>query len=378
MADSFPPSRLGYGCYGLGGAYGEKSSLSEAAALIHLAYDLGIRFFDTADTYGTEEILGRALRPFRNEVAIATKVGAGSGLSRGQIEANCEASLKKLGRDWIDLYQVHYDDPEVGPEEILQTLEDLKSQGKIRHYGIGHLPLAKTRLFLELGRPLTVLAEMNAAATWRYKELRPLQQDYDFSIIAFSVTGRGLLTGSLSAAPPFAISDIRRLDPLFKRSKLDSGLRLAGKMAALGRSLEMTPAQVAIAWVLNKPGVAAALTGPTRPEHLRENCAAAAITLDPAALQEIDDYIHQEEARSRAAIAKDIRAILHSPLTQRSQAKEDLIFVLEHAVENGLIPSGVGRDYFAFLMQPQISLAQLEDLKASIAELAKPSGGSSF
>lgn len=184
-----PLSKLGYGCYALGGAYGHKIEITRATELIHLAYDLGIRFFDTADQYGTEAVLGKALGSLRPKVAIATKVGAKGGLTRKNILASCEASLKRLQTDYIDLYQVHYDDPAVSVEEVVETLEFLKAMGKIRHYGIGHLPLDKTLQYLELGQPQTVLAEMNAASLDRYQELRPLQQEHDFAIIAFSVTG---------------------------------------------------------------------------------------------------------------------------------------------------------------------------------------------
>ena len=132
--NNIPLSKLGYGCYALGGAYGNKVDVSRAIELIHLAYDLGIRFFDTADQYGTEAILGKAVRPFRSQVALASKVGAGSGLDRKNILASCDASLKRLQTDYIDLYQIHYDDPSVSVAAVVETLELIKSQGKIRSY----------------------------------------------------------------------------------------------------------------------------------------------------------------------------------------------------------------------------------------------------
>jgi aryl-alcohol dehydrogenase-like predicted oxidoreductase len=369
MMSKIPLSKLGYGCYALGGAYGKKIDVSRAIKLIRLAYDLGIRFFDTADQYGTEEVLGKAIRPFRSQVAIATKVGAESGLDRKHILASCDASLKRLHTDYIDLYQIHYDDPAAGVAEVVETLEILKSQGKIRSYGVGHLPLDKTLQYLELGQPQTVLAEMNAVALDRYRELWPLLQSHDFGIIAFSVTGRGLLTGKISSAPQFAGSDIRRLDPLFKRSKLASGLRIKDKLVEIGRQLNATPAQVAIAWVLSQPGVAAALTGPINPEHLRENCAALDLNLDSGWQQEISLYLRREGELMQARIAQELQAIIHAPVTDGKQGREDFIYVLEHCIENGLIPYETGVDLFSELLQLRDSTASLESLQILMAKV---------
>lgn len=364
-----PLSKLGYGCYALGGAYGKKIDVSRAIELIHLAYALGIRFFDTADQYGTEEILGKALRPFRSQVSIATKVGSGSGLERKNILASCDASLKRLQTDYIDLYQIHYDDPAVSVANVVETLELLMSRGKIRSYGVGHLPLDKTRQYLELGRPQTVLAEMNAAALERYRELRPLQQSHDFGIIAFSVTGRGLLTGKIPSHPHFAGSDIRRLDPFFKRGKLASGLRIKDKLAEIGRKFNASPAQAAIAWVLRHPGIIAALTGPTDPEHLRENCAAVELNLDSSWQQEISAFVRREGELMHAQIAQEIRSILHAPVSDPTQAREDLICVLEHGIENGLILYETGVDLFTELLQLMDSPACLESLRVLMAKV---------
>ena len=367
--NNIPLSKLGYGCYALGGAYGNKVDVSRAIELIHLAYDLGIRFFDTADQYGTEAILGKAVRPFRSQVALATKVGAGSGLDRKNILASCDASLKRMQTDYIDLYQIHYDDPSVSVAAVVETLELLKSQGKIRSYGVGHLPLDKTLQYLELGRPQTVLAEMNAAALERYRELRPLQQGHDFGIIAFSVTGRGLLTGKIPSVPRFPGSDIRRLDPFFKRSKLASGLRIKDKLTEIGRRLNATPAQTAIAWVLGNPGVAAALTGPTDPQHLRENCAAPDLNLEFSLQQEISEFIRQEGELLQTQITQEIQSIIQAPLAAGKQAREDLIYVLEHGIENGLIPYETGVNLFTQLLQLRDSPADMESLQILMAKV---------
>lgn len=351
-----PHSRLGFGCYALGGAYGDKVDSSRGEKLIHLAYDLGIRFFDTADQYGTEELLGRATKPFRQEISIATKVGVDSQgkttLNRAHIIASCETSLRKLDTDYLDLYQVHYDDPGIPVSEVVDTLEVLKTQGKIRQYGVGHLPVEKTRQYLELGKPLTVLAEMNAAALNRYRELRPLQERHEFGIIAFSITGRGLLTGKISEDTQFAPSDLRSLDPFFKRNKLASGLRIKNKLAEVGVNYSATPAQMAIAWVLSQSGVDAALTGPTDPDHLRENCRAMHLSLDPADLEDINKSIQRENQALQVQTLQEIRGIVDGPVNPNpSKAAEDMLYVLEHGIEGELIPYEAGVELFMQVMK---------------------------
>jgi len=271
---SLPP--LGYGCYGLSGAYGASLQEDEKIKVLQYAYDLGMRFFDTASSYdNTEEILGKAIGPFRKEVVLASKVGLFEGnradLSKKHVISCCEESLKKLGTDYIDLYQVHFHDPYVPVSETVEVLQHLREQGKIRYIGVGHLPMDKTLEYLKLGCVSTVLAEINPICTARYKELIQLQEDYDFGIIAFSITGRGLLTGTIDAKTQFSENDIRRIDPLFKKSKMVSGQDIGAKLREIGLRFGKTPAQIAIAWTIQNPGVVSGLTGPVKLHHLKEN-----------------------------------------------------------------------------------------------------------
>lgn len=154
-------SEVGVGCYSLAGVYGRKD-LDEFARMIRRAYELGVTFFDTADAYGdAESILGRVVRDFRGAIHIATKVGVVSGasmdLSPARVKRACEESLTRLGTDYIDLYQVHFDDPKTPVEDVVGALEDLVASGKIRHYGVGHLPAEKIARYVEVGRPFSVL-----------------------------------------------------------------------------------------------------------------------------------------------------------------------------------------------------------------------------
>ena len=143
----FTISEIGVGCYALGGVYGQVDQ-PEFQSMLRRAYELGVNFFDTAEAYGDgERVLGEALRPFRQQVLIATKVGVKEGvepnLSPGYIRSASEASLKALGTDYIDLYQVHFDDPHTPVQETVGALDELVAAGKVRRYGLGHLPLEK-------------------------------------------------------------------------------------------------------------------------------------------------------------------------------------------------------------------------------------------
>ena len=155
--DRRPVSRIGFGCYALGGAYGSGDPWSWVD-LIREAYRLGVTFFDTADQYGSaEEVLGRAVEPFRDQVTIATKVGVTDGGGRDtspeHVRRSCEASLRRLGTDHIELYQIHFDDPSTPVADTVGALEDLKERGLIGHYGVGHLPLPRVREYARVGSP---------------------------------------------------------------------------------------------------------------------------------------------------------------------------------------------------------------------------------
>jgi aryl-alcohol dehydrogenase-like predicted oxidoreductase len=340
---SLPISPIGFGCYALSGAYGARLDESQMIQIIQQAYASGILFYDTADKYGnTEEILGKAVSSFRNKITIATKVGLTNSntakLTKEHVIASCEESLQRLKTDYIDIYQVHFDDPDTPVTETIEALEKLVKAGKIRCYGIGHLPMNKTLEYIKLGNVSTVLAEMNAASLNRYRELHPLQSKFDFSVIAFSVTGRGILTGEISSDTKFVNEDIRSIDPLFKRVRLASALRIAEKLKEIGMRYGRTSAQTAISWVIQNPGVALALTGPTKPEHLEENCKAMNWRLEKTDIEEINEFIQKEEDAVRESTENEIYNILSSALSSNfERASNDLIYVLEHSIESGKI-----------------------------------------
>jgi len=334
-------SEIGIGTYALSGVYGAKD-LGEFKKMIERAYELGVNFFDTAEAYGNaEQILGEIVKPFREDIYIATKVGVRSSikpnLSKEYIKKACEESLRRLQTDYIDLYQVHFHDPTTPIEETIEALEELVEEGKIRHYGVGHLPLDVTEEYCRLGKPFSVLAEFSAVARESYEKLLPLYRKYNLGIIAFSTTGRGLLTGRFKENQKFESEDIRYLDPLFQRERFQHGLRIAKKFAELGEKYSKTPVQVAIAWVLAHEGVICALTGPSTVKHLEENIEASGWEIPKEDLRELDEFFKREDEWLRQKQKESIKQILTEPLQEPQKAFVDLIYVIETAVSLGII-----------------------------------------
>lgn len=335
-------SEIGIGCYALSGAYGEVDP-DQFKAVLRRAHELGVTFFDTADAYGdAERILGEVVRPYREEVLIATKVGVKEGakprLDAAYLKSSCEESLRKLGTGYIDLYQIHFDDPDTPVAETVSALEDLKRQGKIRRYGLGHLSPRRARAYLDEGSFFSILMELSAVSRHTYGEFLPLRQEHDFGIIAFSVTGRGLLTGKYQESPSFEQGDIRNLDALFQRERFQHGLRVMEKLAELGKRHGMTPAQAAIAWVLAQEGVICALTGPSTLSHLEENLAASGWLFTAGEKEELDRFLSQEREIYRQQARESVKEILKQTLpADPMSAFKDLIYAIETGLQLGLL-----------------------------------------
>ena len=295
----FTLSEVGIGCYALSGVYGKKD-VEEFKQMLNYAHDLGINFFDTADAYGdAERILGEVIKPYRKDIYIATKVGIKKNvkpsLSGKYVKAACEKSLKRLQTNHIDLYRVHFDDPDTPVEETVGVLEELVSDGKIRYYGVGHLPIERVETYCKIGNVFSVLMELSAVARNSREKLLPLCRTYGVGAIAFGVTGRGLLTGRFQKRKVFEPGDIRNMDPLFQRERFQSGLRVAEKLAKVGRGYGKTPAQVAIAWVLSQPEVICAFTGPSTIGHLEENIGGSGWLLSLEDLKDLELFFKQED-----------------------------------------------------------------------------------
>lgn len=332
-----PVPCLGLGCYSLAGVYGPRDP-QEFTRTLGRALDLGITLFDTADQYGNaEEILGRALATVRQRVVISTKVGLTEGaktnLSAAHVKRSCEASLRRLSTDWIDIYYVHYDDPSTPVTETVSALADLRRAGKIRGWGVGHLPPSRVAEYVEAGGLSSMMMELSCVARDSYQALQPMAARSGAGITAFSVTGRGLLTGRIGPDHVFAVGDIRRVDPLFQRARFRSGLRVAGELARIGHQCGRTPVQVAIGWAQAQPQVTAILTGATRPEHLQENWEGAARPLAPESLAQLNAFLAQEGLRMEGERFRAIDDILgDAPVPDSAQALSDLVYVMEELI----------------------------------------------
>lgn len=333
-------SEIGVGTYSLSGAYGLKDP-GQFKALLAAAVALGINFFDTAEAYGdAERIVGEALKPYRKQVRISTKVGIRKGyqsnLTRAAIQAACEGSLKRLQVERIDLYSAHFDDPNTPVEETVAALESLKRSGKIRAYGVGHLSRPRVEKYLQFGDPLSIMMELSPVATEARRNLLPLCQASGAGAIAFSVTGRGLLSGRFEGAA-FPPDDIRSLDPLFQRERLQSGLKVAAALAEIGHRCGRTPAQIAIAWTLAQPDVLCALCGPSTLAHLEEDARASDWDFPPPELSAFESFLSQEETRLRQLQRTTIGAILAGNLpAEPGLAIADLAYVFETSIQLAL------------------------------------------
>lgn len=334
-------SEIGIGCYSLSGVYGAKD-VPAFKKMLHRAYDLGVTFFDTAEAYGeAERILGEAVRPFREKVCIATKVGVKGGskpnLSREYIRAACEQSLAALQTGYIDLYQLHFDDMTTPVEEVVAALEDLCRDGKIRRYGVGHLSLEKVKAYFDIGNVFSVLYELSAVERSGLKEMLPACLDHGVGLIAHGTTGRGLLTGRFKDGVNFEPGDLRNMDPLYQRERFRSGLKVAEKLAELGVKYGKTPSQTAIAWVLSRPGVICALSGPSTIEHLQENLGAGGWSFSDEDLIRLDSFLDREQALLERRQAGSIRSILYGPLDEDPHAAfTDLVYAIDTSIMLGL------------------------------------------
>ncbi len=335
-------SEVGMGCYALSGSYGSVNPENYKSVLNH-ALDLGINLFDTAATYGdeAEKLLGEVVSPVREDVIISTKIGMGEdgkpSLSYEDVKNACENSLDRLSTDYIDIYLVHFDDPETSVEETINALDDLKKEGKIKHYGVSHLPTKRVEEYLKKGDVSFCLMELSAVSRKSRKELLPLCLKYGVKAIAFSVSGRGILSGKIDESTEFDPGDIRNMDPLFKRERFNSALRISEKLEEVGKKYEKTSTQVAINWVLSQDGIISALTGPSSKEHLEENVKSSGWNLKEEDLDEIETFLEQEDKKLEKKEPEIIDEILSNPLPEEvERGISDLVYVMEIGTGRGM------------------------------------------
>lgn len=291
-------SRVGFGCMGLSGSYGQVER-SRALAALHAALDAGVTLFDTADVYGAgdnERLVGEALRARRNEVVLATKGGAtrdslGRATNDGSpayLTRASEASLRRLGVDVIDLYYLHRVDPQVPIEESMGALSRLVQAGKIRAIGLSEVSAETLRRACAVHPVAALQTEYSLACRFVEDEILPACNQLGVSFVAYSPIGRGLLGGDLLRSPRLDAGDMRTAIPRFGPGAMTSNLRTATKLQELATELGCSAAQLAIAWVLHRPQAPFAIPGSRNPDRARANAAAAELTITPAVLEELD------------------------------------------------------------------------------------------
>lgn len=308
-------STVGLGCMGMSHGYGDPSDVNEMIKLIRKAHDLGVTFFDTAEVYGpytNEELVGQALEPIRNEVKIATKFGISMNMddfkqvldSRPEtIRKSVEGSLKRLRTDHIDLYYQHRVDPNIPVEDVAGTIKDLMDEGKILHWGLseaGIETIKKAHAVL----PLTAV-QSEYSMFWREpeKNLLPVLEELGIGLVPFSPLGKGFLTGGITKDTKFSKHDFRTSVPRFQKENIEANMKLVDFIKGIAVEKNITPAQVAIAWLLYQKPWIVPIPGSRSLRHFEDNLAAANVSFTQEELKRIDevlDSIHIQGDRYNA------------------------------------------------------------------------------
>ncbi|WP_114194436.1 aldo/keto reductase [Edaphovirga cremea] len=310
-------SALGLGCMGLSHGYGPATDTRQAIALIRAAVDRGVTFFDTAEVYGpyiNEDVVGEALKPVRDRVVIATKFGFTFGEDNKQqilnsrpehIRMAVEGSLRRLKTDVIDLLYQHRVDPDVPIEDVAGTVKDLIAEGKVKHFGLSEAG-AQTIRRAHAVQPVTAL-QSEYSMWWREpeQEILPTLEELGIGFVPFSPLGKGFLTGTIQAGSTFGNDDFRSQVPRFATEALDANQRLVALLNGIASARAVTPAQIALAWLLAQKPWIVPIPGTTKLHRLQENLGAVEIVLNERDLQSITaalETVHVEGERYPAAL----------------------------------------------------------------------------
>ncbi|EDS6438923.1 aldo/keto reductase [Salmonella enterica subsp. VII serovar 1,40:g,z51:--] len=292
-------SALGLGCMGLSHGYGPVTDTRQAIELIRAAVERGVTFFDTAEVYGpylNEDVVGEALKPFRDRVVIATKFGFTFGDDNKQqilnsrpehIRKAVEGSLKRLKTEVIDLLYQHRVDPDVPIEDVAGTVKELIAEGKVKHFGLSEAG-AQTIRRAHAVQPVTAL-QSEYSMWWREPEqdILPLLEELGIGFVPFSPLGKGFLTGTIKAGTTFGKDDFRSIVPRFATAALEVNEKLVALLGELAGEKGVTSAQIALAWLLAQKPWIVPIPGTTKQHRLEENLAAAELTLATEDLRKI-------------------------------------------------------------------------------------------
>jgi aryl-alcohol dehydrogenase-like predicted oxidoreductase len=314
-------SALGFGCMGMSWSYGPPKDKQEMISLLHATVERGVTFFDTAEVYGplvNEELVGEALAPFRGKVVIATKFGWEANPSDGgkwsslnsrpeHIKQVAEGSLKRLKVDAIDLFYQHRVDLNVPIEDVAGAVKDLIQEGKVKRFGLSEAS-AQTIRRAHAVQPVAAL-QSEYSLFWREPEetVMPTLEELGIGFVPFSPLGKGFLTGTIDTDTKFDTTDFRSSVPRFSAENRKANQGLVDVIRSFAEQRKVTPAQIALAWLLAKKPWIVPIPGTTKLARLEENLGAAAVELTPKDVRDLEDAsskIKLEGARYPAFHAK--------------------------------------------------------------------------
>ncbi|MCW5315323.1 aldo/keto reductase [Nostoc sp. KVJ3] len=300
-------SAIGLGCMGMSFSYGPPKDIQEMTALLRAAVDRGVTFFDTAEVYGpftNEELVGEALAPFRGQVVIASKFGfdispnsdprgmkGAPGLnSRPEhIKQSVEGSLKRLKVETIDLLYQHRVDPNVPIEDVAGAVKELIQEGKVKHFGLSEAGVQTIRRAHAVVPVTALQSEYSLWTRTPEKEVIPTLEELGIGFVPYSPLGKGFLTGKMDESTTFDSSDFRSTLPRFTKEALKANQALINLLGGIAEQKQVTPAQIAIAWLLAQKPWIVPIPGTTKLHRLDENIGAVSVELTASDLRNIDD-----------------------------------------------------------------------------------------